>query len=216
MSDLIIIIIELVGTVAFAVSGAMSGLKKNMDIFGIAILGLTTAVGGGIIRDLVLGITPPSAFRNPIYAITAIATALIVFLPAVRHFIARETRIYDMALLIMDSLGLGIFTVVGVRTAFEAGMDDNLFLQIFVGVVTGVGGGVLRDMMAGDRPYIFVKHFYACASIIGAIVCSILWKFTGEATAMFVGAAVIVVLRFLAAHYRWSLPKAKPGEFDET
>jgi len=78
-----------------------------------------------------------------------------------------------------------------------------------VGVVTGVGGGVMRDMMAGDRPYIFVKHFYATASLIGAAVCIIVWNIFGQAMAMLVGTIVVVVLRFMAAKFRWSLPKAK-------
>ena len=108
----------------------------------------------------------------------------------------------------MDSLGLGIFTVIGIRTAYDAG-QSGLFLLIFVGVVTGVGGGILRDMMAGQTPYVFVKHFYACASLIGAIVCVVLIRFTGQTFSMTVGALTVVVLRFFAAHYHWELPKAK-------
>lgn len=199
--------LEIVGTVAFAVSGAMVGLKREMDILGIAILGLVTAVGGGAIRDLVLGITPPNTFRNPVYAIVAIAVSIVVFLPAVRRILNRIHRLYDMLLFVMDSLGLGIFTVVGIRTACAAG-HDGWFLLIFVGVITGVGGGILRDVLAGQTPYVFVKHFYACASLLGAVACVALHRTVGDTVAMMIGAALIVLLRFFAAHFHWELPKA--------
>lgn len=206
--ELFILVIELAGTMAFAASGAMTGMKKDMDIFGICILALTTAVGGGVVRDLILGNTPPATFRNPIYATVAIATALVLFLPWVRRFLMRDQRLYDLAMLVLDTAGLGIFTVVGMRIAYAAVPNPTLFLLVFVGVVTGVGGGVIRDMMAGDTPYIFVKHIYACASLAGALVCAALWNPAGEMAAMAVGMAVVIVLRLLSAHYRWNLPKA--------
>ncbi len=207
MSGDIVLFLELIGTVAFSVSGAITGLKKKMDILGVVILGLTTAVGGGVIRDLILGITPPNTFRNPIYAAFAIVTALIVFLPAVQRFVLKDNAFYNTLMLLMDSIGLGIFTVVGIQVAQSVSGEHGIFLLVFVGVVTGVGGGVLRDTMAGDHPYIFVKHFYACASLIGALACVFMWESCGEANAMLVGTAVVVILRLLAAHFRWSLPK---------
>ena len=163
-----IFILELIGTVAFAVSGAMVALKKNMDIFGVAILGLTTAVGGGALRDILLGNTPPVMFREPVYALLAIFVSIVVFIPQVRHLLTHNHALYDRMMLVMDSLGLGIFTVVGINTAYELSNDYTFFLLVFVGTITGVGGGVLRDVMAGGTPYIFVKHVYACASAVGA------------------------------------------------
>lgn len=195
-----IFIFEIIGTIAFAISGACAAITKKMDIFGVAILGMTTAVGGGIIRDLILGVTPPMAFRDPIYAIIAIVVSLIVFVPKLRAIVDKENTV----LLLMDTIGLGVFTVVGVR----AGMPkDNIFLTVFVGALTGVGGGVIRDLFAGDRPYIFIKHFYASASIIGAMAAALCWPL-GETPAMICGASLVVILRILAAKYRWSLPKA--------
>ena len=94
-----ILVLELIGTLAFAASGALTGLKKNMDIFGVCILGLTTAVGGGVIRDVILGNTPPATFQNPVYATVAIATALVLFLPWVRRFLMQDQRLYDLAML---------------------------------------------------------------------------------------------------------------------
>ena len=203
-----LLILEIIGTVAFAVSGAMTGLAKKMDIFGVAILGLTTAVGGGVIRDLILGLTPPAMFTNPIYAAVAVVVSVVVFLPSVRRWLTAYGRVRDVLMLVMDSLGLGVFTVVGIQRAYTATDHRGLFLLVFVGVVTGVGGGLLRDVMAGQTPYIFVKHVYASASIIGAILCAALWASLGATMAMLLGASVILTIRLLAAHYHWSLPRA--------
>ena len=199
---------EILGTIAFAVSGAVVAISKKMDIFGVAILGMTTAVGGGILRDLILGITPPAAFQSPGYALTSIAVSMLVFLPPVRRLLHWNEKLYDTALLLFDAIGLGIFTVIGVQTAYIATGELNAFLAIFVGVVTGCGGGVMRDVFAGSPPYTFVKHFYATASLLGAVACLLLWNI-GQMPAMLIGAAVTLTLRLLAAHYRWSLPKAK-------
>lgn len=197
----IFMIFEIIGTVAFAVSGACVAIEKKMDIFGVVILGLTTSVGGGIVRDVILGEIPPVAFRKPVYSIIAIVVSLIVFIPKIRGIAEKQN---NLLLIIMDSIGLGVFTIVGVR----AGMPhDNIYLAVFVGVVTGVGGGVVRDLFAGNTPYIFVKHFYACASLIGAVITALLWEF-GNFAAMIAGAAVIVALRLAAAKFRWNLPKA--------
>lgn len=106
-------------------------------------------------------------------------------------------------------IGLGLFTVVGVQVAQTASVDTNSFLVTFVGVLTDVGGGILRDVFAGNMPYAFIKHFYACASIIGAWACALLWPVLGDSLSMLVGAALTVILRLLAAHHHWSLPKAK-------
>ncbi len=206
--SLFILIFEIIGTVAFAISGAMTGLKKNMDVFGVCILGLTTAVGGGIIRDLILGVTPPSAFCDPTNALLALGVSLVFFIPALRRKLFARAKIFDQLLLLTDSAGLGIFTVCGARVAISAGYGENFFLTIFLAVLTGVGGGVIRDLFAGDRPYIFVKHIYACAALAGGIICTILWRLIGESASMLIGFAVVVVIRLLAAHFHWSLPKA--------
>ena len=209
MIETLAFVFELFGTVAFAISGAITGLKKKMDIFGVVILAVVTAVGGGAIRDIVLGNTPPMTFRNPVYALVAVVTGILTFIPAVRRLAGKNPRVFDIFLLITDSVGLGIFTVMGIRTAIGTGHGENLFLLVFVGVVTGVGGGLLRDMMAGNTPYIFVKHIYASASLAGAVLCVLLWKPLGSTAAMSVSAAVIIIIRFLAARFKWSLPKAE-------
>lgn len=208
MMETVLFIIELIGTAAFAVSGAFVAIEKKMDIFGVAMLGLTTAVGGGVIRDVILGAVPPAMFASPVYAVLAIICAAAVFVPAVRRLLQKRRRLYDTVLLVMDSAGLGIFSAVGVRAAVDAGFGENLFLQVFVGVMTGVGGGILRDVMAGVTPYVFAKHFYACASLCGALAAAILHKPLGMVGAMCIGAALTFVLRLCAAKWRWSLPRA--------
>lgn len=210
MNSTVIFIMEIIGVIAFAASGAMVGIKKNMDIFGIAVLGVVTSVGGGIIRDLVLGINPPKVFNNPVYVMVALATSCILFIIL---YIFRKQKphniksIYEIMMLIMDTIGLGIFTVLGVKTGIQMGYEDQEFLLIFVGTITGVGGGLLRDMMAGVAPAIFVKHVYASASIAGAVVCAVLAHYIALEKAMILGFLLICIIRFLAAYFRWNLPR---------
>ena len=208
MPNTLLLIFEIIGTIAFAASGAIIALNKKMDIFGVIILGLTTAVGGGVLRDVLLGFTPPNMFKNPIYAVVAVLVSVLLFPKAVRNIIFKKQKVYDFCLLIMDSIGLGIFTVVGILVA-NSRIVNNPFFLVFLGVITGIGGGVMRDIMAGNTPYIFVKHFYATASIIGAITTVVLWGYIGAAWSMVIGAVLIVVLRLLAARFHWSLPKPK-------
>ena len=193
-------ILEIIGTIAFSVSGAVVGIKKKMDILGVATLGVITAVGGGILRDIIIGVVPPTAFRNPAYTLIAIAVAVLAFFP----FVSRKINLDHFIWILADSIGLGAFTMIGVSsgTAF-----DNLFLEVFLGVLTDVGGGVIRDICSGDIPMIFVKHFYACPCIIGAIICAVLNRYDPD-LAIVVGFAVILILRLLAAKFKWHLPKA--------
>ena len=205
---------ELVGTIAFAASGAMVGIDRRMDVFGVCVLGVVTSVGGGMVRDVILG-NIPGALVRPVYVAVAVAAALLVFL--VLYFKkgllqGKTGLLYDRWMLVTDSVGLGIFTVVGVTTGISQGYLENTFLLTFLGTLTGVGGGLLRDIMAGMPPYIFVKHIYACASVAGALSCVWIYRGFGQIPAMVVSSALVVVIRFLAAHYRWNLPRMKREE----
>lgn len=237
-SDYIIFIMEIVGTIAFAISGAMVGIQKPMDLFGVNVLGITTAVGGGLIRDLILSMTPPSMFRNKVYALTAIATSCFVFLfvyikeknrleilkasrqrdssashklwMLMERPLTRSSRVherYDRLLFFGDTLGLGIFTVMGSHTAIDAGYGDTRFLVVFVGVLTGVGGGMIRDVLAGNMPFILVKHVYAVASLAGALVYTMLLPFLTDLQCMLVGSVIVILIRIFAARFRWNLPR---------
>lgn len=207
--DEFIFILELIGTVAFASSGAMIAIEKKMDIFGVNVLGAITAVGGGIMRDIILGLTPPGAFSHPVYVLVAALTSTILFVIAYAKPTAFESRVktdyYDKLMFWCDTAGLGIFTVVGIQAAVRAVGGENVFFFVFIGTLTGVGGGVLRDIMAGETPYILVKHIYACAAIAGGIVCVVGRTAFGEAYGTILGLAATVLLRFLAAHFRWDL-----------
>ncbi len=178
-----------------------------MDIFGIIVLAVIVAVGGGIIRDLILGITPPTVFCNPQYAAIAAGTAVLICIPAIRRCLIQHRKAEEYTLLLMDTVGLAAFTVVGIQTAYFVSSSFSPFLLVFVGVVTGVGGGVLRDILAGDMPGIFVCRFYASASIIGAIICVLLWTPAGSTAALTAGTAVIILLRLTAERYHWHLYK---------
>jgi len=205
--------IELISITSFGISGALAAIRKKLDTFGVVMIGVITSIGGGIIRDLVLGIHPPKSFQNPIYAIIAALFALLTYFIEYRHAKKRggkpsalRQKITDLAMFWLDTAGLASFTMVGVAAAYELEHEYSAFLLCFVGTITGVGGGLLRDTILNNMPYIFVKHFYATACIIGSIVCVILWEPAGRITAMIAGAVVIVILRFLAAHFRWNLP----------
>ena len=198
----LIFILEIIGTIAFAISGAIVAFEEKMDIFGVVTLGMTTAVAGGIIRDLILGNTPPVAFVEPVYALVAIVTALICFLKPVRNNLENNKIIIRL----LDSIGLGIFTVVGATTAIDF-CGDNTFLIVFTSILTGTGGGILRDIFAKRTPVIFVKHFYATASLCGGIFYYIIWKIIDINAATILASSLVVVLRQLAAKYHWELPK---------
>lgn len=204
-------IIEMIGTVAFASSGAMIAIKKELDLLGLVVLGVTTAVGGGMLRDMILGNVPPALFTNPAYVTAGFLTVLALF--AVirlnqRILESRSIEMYEKVMNIFDAVGLGAFTVTGINTAVMAGYGDYHFLAVFLGVLTGVGGGVLRDIMAGQTPYILRKHFYACASIIGAITYVTLLERADTDLAAVVSACLVVAIRLLATRYCWNLPRA--------
>lgn len=207
----VFLIIELAGTVAFAASGAMVAIRKQLDLLGIIVLGVTTAVGGGMLRDIIIGIHPPTLFVKPVYVATAFLAVMVLFLIVRFRRITMEVLEsdgYERILNFLDAVGLGAFTVVGIDTAIEAGLGGYSFLAIFLGVITGVGGGILRDIMAGQTPAVLKKHVYACASIAGAVSYVALIRVMNSGMAMVISAVLVVVIRVLARHYRWNLPRA--------
>ena len=214
-----IFIMDIIGTIAFAASGAMTAIHKEMDLFGVTILAVTTAVGGGVLRDILIGHIPPEMFRNPIYVIVALITAILTFAWAyVRNSEAFKDRkivtigihpLYEKILFWFDTLGLAAFSVDGVNNGIHSEYGNNFFLIVVLGVITGVGGGVLRDVLANQTPYIFVKHIYACASILGALTTALLGELVGENRAILIGFFVTILLRIYAAHYRLNLPRIR-------
>lgn len=206
--DTLFFLTELIGTVAFSISGAMLAIERELDLFGVIFLGAVTAIGGGIVRDLLLGQIPPQAFQNYVYLLLAVAAALLVF--AVSHVQSKKGLpikfMNDTVLNVLDAAGLGIFSVIGVQNTVRAGFGDNAFFCIFLGMTTGVGGGMLRDVLSRATPAVLRKHIYAIASIIGAI-CFYYLKFISETGAIFVSVILVIILRVLASHYQWTLPR---------
>ena len=203
--------VEAVGTIAFASSGAMVAIKKQLDLLGVIVLGVTTAVGGGMLRDIIIGNVPPNLFKDPVYVLLAFITVMILFVIVRRNqmiLASRSIEMYEKVMNIFDAVGLGAFTVVGSDTAVLAGYGRYHFLIIFLGVITGVGGGLLRDIMAGETPYILRKHVYASASITGAVLYAYLQDYMNNDAAMLIGAGSVILIRILATRYCWNLPTA--------
>ncbi|MBR2341149.1 MAG: trimeric intracellular cation channel family protein [Clostridia bacterium] len=213
--EIILLIHEIVGTISFAVSGAFVAIKVKFDIFGVLVIGCITAVGGGITRDMLIGATPPAVFSKLYVVAIAAATSLMVFIVAYinrKKFDEFREKIEHMNN-VFDAFGLATFSVAGTEIAFASALSDNAFLAITLGVLTGCGGGVLRDILTETQPYIFKKHIYAIASISGAGIYYLLRLFSVETLVpSLVGMSIIVVLRLLAAKYKWSLPKIKLNE----
>lgn len=211
--ETVLFALEIAGVVAFAITGVITALEKKFDIFGAIVLGVTTSVGGGIVRDMILGYLPPAAFRKPVYAATAIITSLAVFLIA--YFLGTRIKkhfdVYSQVINVFDSIGLSVFVIGGVNSAISCGFGDNMFLAVFVGTLTGVGGGVMRDIMAGRVPTILRKRVYALAAIIGAIIYYLLtyYNVCSSTWAIIIGAGSVLVIRILATIFRWNLPTVK-------
>ena len=199
-----IFIMEMIGTVAFAVSGGMVAIRKNLDLLGILVLGVTTACGGGLIRDLVIGIQPPIMFLKSVYVTAAVISDLLLF-AIVKCFRSSmeflSSKFYERTLNLMDAIGLGVFTVVGVNAAIRLKLDSYVFLKIF-------GGGIIRDMMVIQVPAVLRKHVYACASIAGAVCYVLLYDAITAGPAMILSTLLVIAIRLLARHYEWNLPKA--------
>lgn len=211
-TDLLIVITEIIGTVAFAVSGALVAIERRLDLFGVLFLGIVTALGGGTIRDILLGVFPPRAFYSYVYLAIAGLTALAVFLVVwVYHarYRAFQTPLKSINN-IFDAVGLAAFSVVGSQLAVAQGYGDNPFLCVFLGMTTGIGGGILRDMMSREVPYVFQKHVYGVASILGSAAYWLVQRFTGsEPAAALTGVVLIVAIRICATLWRWNLPRVR-------
>lgn len=210
-SVLLFTVSDMIGCIAFALSGSMVALHYRLDLFGNIVLAMTTAMGGGLIRDLIIGCNPPMMFQNPTYAIVASSVAVLLFLLArfSKNLYDRMEPHINALANVFDAIGLGAFTVVGMRSGIAAGFSDNGFLLVFLSLLTGVGGGVLRDLFVQRMPNVLHKHVYAVAVLIGAVVNLVMFRL--NVSDVFATPATIVLvftIRMLATHYRWNLPHA--------
>ena len=217
MGEQVLWICTMISSISCGVSGALMAVDKGLDLLGVVILGCVTAVGGGMLRDVLLGITPPAVFSQSEFVLAAAIASLCVFLIAYWLYarIQRSRPRVDRIINLFDAIGLGAFAVVGERTAIMAGYTaaDDRFLVIFLGLTTAVGGGMLRDMLCGQIPFVLRKRIYVFAALTGALLYLFLRDWN-EVAATGVGIGAVVLVRLLASHFRWSLPRVHRPEDD--
>lgn len=189
-------LLDLFGTAVFAATGALAAGRKHLDLFGVVVIGLVTALGGGTLRDVVLGAGPVFWVQDAAYVIVASCAAVGTFV------LARFVRMPARALLVADAFGLAVFTAIGAQKAFAAGTSG--LVAVIMGVMTGVVGGMVRDVLCGEIPLILRREIYATASLAGA-VAFVLLRSGGVERSPATAAAVVVVLAVRLAAIRWRL-----------
>ena len=221
MIDSILLSIEIIGVISFAVAGAIVAIDKETDLFGVVFLSLMTCFGGGIIRDITIGRNPPAFFRELSYQVAiATAVALAVFILASvfkRQYVKREELVTSVNNYI-DALAIGIFSVSGVGTCLDffasRGQSAGFLLCAVLGMMSAVGGGMIRDLILRDIPFILRKRVYALAALIGASLYYLLAAviFVNNEVMQVISEVfcicIVVLIRVLATRRKWNLPKA--------
>jgi uncharacterized membrane protein YeiH len=198
-----VLIFDLLGTFAFALNGALTAVRMvRLDIVGVLVLGIVTATGGGLMRDVLLGAVPPAAFTAWYYLAVATAGALIAF------FISRPHKVFQRLLLVMDAIGLSLFCVVGARKALAFGLDPAP--AILLGAITAVGGGTVRDVLIGQVPSILASGLYAIPALIGASISVLVpvGSLAGVPVAL-LAAVVCFAIRIAGLRFNWNAPTAR-------
>lgn len=202
-------ILSFIGVASFSASGAMVGIENGTDIFGIMLLSAVTATGGGVLRDVFLGLAPPKIFIEPTYLFIACLIALVLFLFAYSFSDKYNEKkdFIDKANNIFDALGLGIFVALGTQNAIDLGYFKNPVLSVLIGTITGIGGGVIRDILVLKIPLILRKHIYATAALTGSITFYLLHIFAVKyCYNLIISLLITFTIRILASHYKWNLP----------
>jgi uncharacterized membrane protein YeiH len=192
--------IEILGTVAFAISGSFAAMQKRLDPFGVLIIAFVTSIGGGTVRDLLLGDTPVAWMRDVNYCLLILVTSLLTI------FFKTQIKKFKVTLFLFDSLGLGLFTLVGVQKGIVFGLDPGICVAL--GTITGCFGGVIRDTLLNTIPLIFRKEIYATACIMGGVLYFVLLYFDLKAdVAKVIVIAFIFALRIVVVRYKLALPR---------
>lgn len=193
--------LDWLGTLVFALSGGLLGVRKRFDMFGVLFLAFVVAVAGGMIRDVLIGAVPPVAVTEIHYFLIAVAGGLVTF------YWSPRLASLQRPILLLDAVGLGLFAVVGAQKAIAHGIHP--LMAALLGMLTGIGGGMVRDVLAGDTPFVLRSDLYAVAALAGAAVVS-----AGHAIglppllSMPLGAAVCIFLRLMAIYRGWRIPVA--------
>jgi uncharacterized membrane protein YeiH len=196
---MMIYLLDLFGVAVFAITGSLAAGQKKMDLFGVVVLALATALGGGTLRDVILGAYPVFWISNPAYIFVGTAVAVSTFV------MARFVRPPAKALKFADAFGLAIFTVIGTEKALSLGVPGSI--AVIMGVMTGVAGGIIRDMLAGEIPLVLKAEIYATASLCGAITFAVLTNYVPSMPFSAPAAiTMILALRLAAIHWKLSLP----------
>jgi uncharacterized membrane protein YeiH len=194
--------VDILGVFVFAISGALVAIQKRMDILGMLVLAVVTAVGGGTLRSILIGDTPVPFLQNPSYLIACIGATLIVF------YFHRLLKKLDRPIIIFDAVGLGLFMGLGMTIALERGLP--IWASLLLGIITASFGGVIRDILSAEIPLIFRKEFYASACLIGGLFYLALSHYQVNHEVLIVASTLTVfIVRMLGIHYNWSLPHAK-------
>jgi uncharacterized membrane protein YeiH len=198
--------LDLIGTFVFALSGAIVGVRQRLDIFGVLVLSFAASSAGGIMRDVLIGSVPPAAIRDWRYLIAALLAGLLIFIWFPRYLQSSKVQ---YLILIFDAAGLGLFAVTGTQKALGYGL--NPIMAPLLGMLSGIGGGMLRDVLVAEIPNVLRSDLYAVAALVGAVVV-VIGDLLGipPSVAAIVGAAICFCLRLLAIHRGWHLPSARP------
>jgi len=193
-------VIEILGTISFAISGSFAAMQRRLDPFGVLIIAFVTSIGGGTVRDLLLGDTPVAWMRDVNYCLLILVTSLLTV------FFKTQIKKFKVTLFLFDSLGLGLFTLVGVQKGIVFGLSPGICVAL--GTITGCFGGVIRDTLLNTIPLIFRKEIYATACILGGILYFALLYFNLKAdVAKIIVIAFIFTLRIIVVRYKLALPR---------
>ena len=192
-------IIDILGTAAFAISGALSAMNRRLDLFGIFIIAFVTAIGGGTLRDVLIGNTPVTWMQNTFYLY------LIGFASLLAIIFRNKLNYLKRSLFLFDTIGLGVFTIVGVETGIRVNLEP--IVCVALGAMTGCFGGVIRDILCNEIPVIFRKEIYATISLLGGTIYMLLYSFSVDSNIIYVVTTlIIIIIRLLVVKYQVSLP----------
>jgi uncharacterized membrane protein YeiH len=208
-------VLEVIGVIAFSISGAMVAIRRKTDLFGVILLAIITTLGGGLTRDVILGFSPPGFFSMKSYILISAVVAVIVFMFARKfsHTYLENEQNIERINDIFDALGLGILAVMGVKVAFDHGHTNDALICITCGLLTGICGGMLRDVLTNYTPFVLVKRIYALAALAGSSVYYLLHIYgefinINDGLALIIGLSVTFILRILAMTFKWNMPIA--------